>query len=106
VAKHRGLSSEALGAVADGRVLLGQQAIDAGLADGRATVAERINHLRKPVGRPIRDPAPPRTVHTSSAGDIQRAAQAYQRAALAKGRNVSNFEAIAIVTSNPESASV
>ena len=50
VAKHRGVSAETvLNNMADGRIFIGQQAIDAGLVDGVSTLGalvQQLNHSR------------------------------------------------------------
>lgn len=67
VAAHRGASVQAvLDRMADGRVFIGQQAIDAGLADGFATQSELMARLRagqKPAPKPI--PQPTRNAMTT-----------------------------------------
>jgi ClpP class serine protease len=52
VAQHRGTTSElVLEHMADGRVFIGQQAIDAGLVDGVSTVAAMVEQLATNPGR-------------------------------------------------------
>ncbi|HMH17191.1 MAG TPA: S49 family peptidase [Burkholderiales bacterium] len=47
VARNRGVSSEkVLSEMADGRVFIGKQAIDAGLVDGRRTTAQALQQLK------------------------------------------------------------
>lgn len=52
VAAHRGVSvQQVLDRMADGRVFIGQQAIDAGLADGFATVADVVEQMAANLGK-------------------------------------------------------
>lgn len=64
VAKNRGVSADVvLSDMADGRVFIGQQAIDAGLVDGIITLDALIEQLNRERGISGRAPTPPRAGH-------------------------------------------
>ncbi len=56
IARHRGVSEEqVIEGMAEGRVFVGRQAVDAGLVDGVSTIEELIGKLSagEPVGKPV-----------------------------------------------------
>jgi signal peptide peptidase SppA len=105
VSRNRGLAGAPLDAVSDGRILMGQSAITAGLADGRASVDEIVRRFKKhqpPDTQRKQGPYPgQKPAGASSAifdvGDAVVAANAYRREQAQRGRIVSAAAALAHV---------
>lgn len=95
VARHRGLTGDRLNAVTDGRVLIGKEAIDAGLADGRANVQELIQRFKK--GLPVDHQKYRAQAPVVDEGDLVLLARQYQREQRALGRRVTAHAAMAHV---------
>jgi signal peptide peptidase SppA len=84
VARNRGVSStEVLSNMADGRLFIGQQAIDAGLADGITSLADlvaslNVQHQSGQKGIPMRQIATQQARQPMTRADLHEAAKAYQ----------------------------